>query len=149
MYKTASKRSCIISMPIFWFFPYSILGGKIQHIYENPVKLKLGTNIAQIVVSNTTIKNETVKLEQYGEILKNSPTLALSQVYKGCFKISTPYPVMERPRIIKVQLNKSSKFDNSTKLYLVATSFFITSEKNANGILKQDWIGKKFKPQGI
>ena len=124
-------------------------GGKIQNIYDKPVNLKLGSNLVQIVVSNATIKNETVKLEQYGEILKNSPTLALSQVYKGCFKISTPYPVMERPRIIKVQLNKSSKFDNSTKLYLVATSFFITSEKNANGILKQDWIGKKFKPQGI
>ena len=108
---------------------------------ENPVKLKLGTNIAQIVVSNTTIKNETVKLEQYGEILKNSPTLALSQIYKGCFKISTPYPVMERPRIIKVQLNKSSKFDTSTKQLTVAASFFITSEKNANGILNQDWIG--------
>ena len=111
-------------------------------IDQNPVKLKLGTNIAQIVVSNDTIKNETVKVEQYGEIQKTSPTLDLSPVYKGCFKISTPYPVMERPRIIKVLLNKSSKVDTLTNQPTIATSFFITSEKNANGILKQDWLGK-------
>ena len=51
---------------------------------------------------------------------------------------------MERPRIIKVNLNKTGKADNHTKLSTVASSFFITSDKNANGILKQDWIGKKF-----
>ena len=114
-------------------------------ISENPVNLKLGINIAQIVVSNDTIKNETVKVEQYGEIQKTSPTDALTPVYKGCFKISTPYPIMERARIINVQLKNASKVDNYTKLATVAAAFFITSEKNANGILKQDWIGKKFK----
>ena len=49
---------------------------------------------------------------------------------------------MERPRIIKVHLNKSGEVDKFSKQSTVATSFFITSEKNANGILKQDWIGK-------
>ena len=52
---------------------------------------------------------------------------------------------MERARIINVQLKNASKVDNYTKLATVAAAFFITSEKNANGILKQDWIGKKFK----
>ena len=123
------------------FFP---IGEKIRKIYEKPVKLKLGTNIVQIVVSNETIKNETVKLEQYGEIEKSIPTLELFQNYKGCYKISTPYPVMERPRIINVELNKLGEVDNHTKLSTVASSFFITSDKNANGILKQDWIGNMF-----
>ena len=49
---------------------------------------------------------------------------------------------MERPRIINVELNKLGEVDNHTKLSTVASSFFITSDKNANGILKQDWIGK-------
>ena len=122
-------------------------GEKIQNIYDKPVNLKLGSNLVQIVVSNDTIKNETVKLEQYGEIQKTSPTLELLRVYKGCYKISVPDPVMERPRIIKVHLNKSGEVDKLTKQSTVATSFFITSEKNANGILKQDWIGKKFTKQ--
>ena len=122
-------------------------GGKIQNIYDKPVNLKLGSNLVQIVVSNATIKNETVKLEQYGEIQKTSPTLELLRVYKGCYKISVPDPVMERPRIIKVRLNKPGEVDKFSKQSTVATSFFITSEKNANGILKQDWIGKKFTTQ--
>ena len=111
---------------------------------QTPMNLKLGTNIVQIAVSNDTIKNETVKVEQYGQIEKTIPSGGLSLKYKGCFKISTPYPIMERARIINVQLKNASKVDNHTKRATVAASFFVTSEKNANGIIKQDWIGKKF-----
>ena len=46
---------------------------------------------------------------------------------------------MEHEREINIQLTGTPKVHNKTKQSSLAATFFITSERNANGILLSDW----------
>ena len=126
----------------YYFDPSFKANNRDKEMKMRPKILELGNNTIQIMLKNQTFLTEIVKLEQYGIVEKqqapSSPDVSLK--WKGCYKISTLTPVIDRQREIKVEMSKFVKFDNKTKKPNVVANFFVTSEKNANGILHQDWM---------
>ena len=84
----------------------------------------------------------TVKLEQYGNIDKQNkpPSADILPTWKGCYKIRTLSPIINRQRVITVKLAKFAKKINETKKPTISANFFVTSEKNSNGIRLQEWL---------
>ena len=126
----------------YGFCPFDPNLNKSKAIKARPKVLELGHNTIQIMLKNQTFLTEVVKLEQYGLIEKQqAPTsFDISLKWKGCYKISTVTPIIARQREIKVKMAKFVKFDNKTEKPSVVANFFVTSDKNANGILQQDWM---------
>ena len=127
----------------FYHFDPSFKANKPdKEMKMRPKILELGNNTIQIMLKNQTFLTEVVKLEQYGIVEKQQApsSFDIANKWKGCYKISTLTPVIDRQREIKVEMSKFVKFDNKTRKPNVVANFFVTSEKNANGILHQDWM---------
>ena len=127
----------------FYYFDPSFKENKPdKEMKMRPKILELGNNTIQIMLKNETFLTEIVKLEEYGIVEKQQAPSSrdVSLKWKGCYKISTLTPVIDRQREIKVEMAKFVKFDYKTRKPNVVANFFVTSEKNANGILHQDWM---------
>ena len=70
----------------------------------------------------------------------NDKVLSLFLFSNAQCLIRTLSPIINRQRVITVKLAKFAKKINETKKPTISANFFVTSEKNSNGIRLQEWL---------